>query len=395
MTNPATSAAARKLVERACAIMLLDHPFFATIQLKHPIDERTDIPTLAVLPNGHIFYNPDFVVQQTTNQMLWAVCHEVLHYADGHQMRFKNFIKINGLEDSPKTRMQWNRAGDRWINDTLNQSGVGEKIPGCEDVPGSADKTVEAIMHEVMAEDEKGGGKGKGKGDPGKPSGPMDGDMQEGEMPAGELEELEAQRTMDVGEAAQAAKMRGKLPGALEKFAAATIASKTPWFDVLERFMVSRVKQDTSWARPNRRYAPDFYMPVQDSVGAMGEVVVQVDISGSVSEKEIAHYNGHIKRIVEQCRPSKVHVMYTDTKVQKHETYDNPEDIEIKYHRGGGTCMEAGFKFIEKAGIEPEVVITLTDGYDTYTKAPAYDTVWCVSSKTVVPYGQTIHFELE
>ena len=189
---------------------------------------------------------------------------------------------------------------------------------------------------------------------------------------------------------------KGRLPGVLQKFAADTIETRTPWYDILERYMTERVRNDYSWQRPNRRYMPEFYLPSIDGVGAMGEIVVQVDISGSVSRQEIKHYNGHIKAIVEQCRPSKVHVIYTDTQVQKHDVFDKPEDLEIEFHSGGGTDMRAGFEFIDKEGIEPEVVVTLTDGYTPFPDHTTAPSIWCISTKGLSsPTGTNIHFDLE
>jgi predicted metal-dependent peptidase len=57
--------------------------------------------------------------------------------------------------------------------------------------------------------------------------------------------------------------------------------------------------------------------------------------------------------------------------------------------------MEAGFDYLEREGIEPSVVVTLTDGYDSYTQAPNFPVVWCVSSDQVPPYGEVVHFEME
>ncbi len=383
---------AKKRIEKARAFIVLDHPFFASPMLKRPMIERLDIPTLCVNNSGTIYYNPVFVAGLTAAQMVWATCHEIMHYMSGHGLRL-------GARDPKK----WNYAGDMWINDTLNTSGVGEKIVGCIDVPGSADRTVEDIYASFPPDeqgdgpgdddDEGGGGDqpttGQGDGDDDPISGDLDGDN-DGATP----EELDAQRKIDVAEAAQIAKMKGKLPGALQKFAAETIDSKVPWYDILERYMTERVKNDYSWARPNRRYMPDFYLPTIDGVGAMGEIVVQVDISGSVSRQEITHYNGHIKRIVEQCHPSRVHVIYTDTHVQRHDTFDKPEDVKIEFHSGGGTDMRAGFEYISKHGIEPEVVVTLTDGYTPWPTSTDVPAIWCISSDQRAPCGENIHFTM-
>ncbi|NVN99254.1 MAG: hypothetical protein HXX17_08020 [Geobacteraceae bacterium] len=382
----ASRPAAKKVIEKARAFIVLDHPFFATIMLKRPFVERFDIPTLAVTDSGTIFYNPQFIASKTTDEIVWAICHEILHYASGH-----------GLRRQHRDPKKFNYAGDMWINDTLNRANVGKKIDGCIDVPGSADRTVEDIYAAFPPDDDNGGGgdnntgQGGGQGDD-----PMEGDMEPDEgMTDSEKAEADANRKIEVAEAAGNAKIRGKLPGVLAKFAEETIESRTPWFDILERFMTERVKQESSWKVPNRRYAPDYYMPTQDSEGSMGEIVIQVDISGSVSRQEIKHYNGHMKRIVEQCKPSKVHVIYTDTQVQKHDEFTKPEDMEIQYHSGGGTHMPAGFDYIQEKGITPEVVVTLTDGYTGWDSEPPFPTVHCISSPNQqAPYGHNVHFDL-
>jgi predicted metal-dependent peptidase len=288
-----------------------------------------------------------------------------------------------------------------WINDTLNIAGVGKKIEGCLDVPGSAERTCEDIYASFPPDDPDGEGQGQGQGQGQGNSGddggdPLEGDMEPDDgMTESEQNEIDANRKIEVAEAAGNAKMRGKLPGVLEKFAAATIESKVNWYDVLERFMTERVKQDSSWKVPNRRYAPDFYMPTLDSEGSMGEVVIQVDISGSVSPKEIEHYNGHMKRIIEQCKPSKVHVIYTDTQVQHHDEFTKPDEVEISFRSGGGTHMPAGFKYIEANGITPEVVVTLTDGYTGWDSEPPFPTVHCISTEGQnAPYGHNVHFNM-
>lgn len=392
----AARAAAKKVIDKARAFIVLDHPFFASIMLKRPFDERLDIPTMAVTDSGKVFYNPLFVAQRTAAEMVFAICHEVLHYASGHGIR-------RGQRDPKK----WNVAGDMWINDTLKKANVGTHIPGCVDVPGSAERTVEDIYASFPPDDDNGGGGGGGnQGGKQKPQGggqgdgdgdPMGSDMEpdDSSHDASKQSEIEAQRKLDVAEAAQVAKMKGKLPGVLQQFAANTIESKTPWYDILERFMTERVATDHSWSKPNRRYAPDFYLPHHDSEGSMGEIVCQVDISGSVSQQEIKHYNGHLKRIIEQCKPSKVHVIYTDTEVQTHEEFTRPEDVQINFYSGGGTDMRAGFEYIKAKGIEPEVVVTLTDGYTPWPDKTDVPAVWCISTKSMsAPCGTNIHFDL-
>jgi predicted metal-dependent peptidase len=388
----AARATAKKLIEKARAFIVLDHPFFATIMLKRPFVERLDVRTLAVTTSGTVYYNPLFVAQQSTDNMVWAICHEIMHYASGH-----------GIRRQHRDPRKWNYAGDMWINDTLNKAQVGQKIEGCIDVPGSAERTCEEIYAAFPPDEDNGGGQGQGQGNgdgdgdgDGQPNPDPIGDDMEDDTPSeSDKAEVDANRKIEVSEAAQVAKMKGNLPGVLQKFAEATVESKTPWFDVLERYMTEKTTVDQSWSRPNRRYVPDVYLPTNASEGAMGEIVIQVDISGSVSREEIRHYNGHMKRIVEQCKPNKVHVIYTDTEVQHHDEFDKPEDVQINFHSGGGTHMPAGMAYIQDKGIEPAVFVTLTDGYTGWDEEPPFPTVHCISGKDKdAPYGTNIHFDL-
>ena len=388
------------IMERARADLVLDHPFFASITLRHPMTETRNIPTAQITDRGHISYNPDFIENLSVKQAVFVLCHEVMHYACMHGIRRKH-----------RDPFIWNIAGDMYINDVLKQCGVGEFLQGCIDAPGSSKKSVEDLYQDLMQQVQeqcgKGSGKGKeggkGKGLPGQGD-PLrdDLDKNSGNGPSqSEIDEIEAQTKIEVAEAGHSAKMRGKLPGVLADFVSMTVESRIPWYDILERFMTDRVKQDLSWTRPNRRFmaAEDqsarWYLPTLDGVGAMGEIVVQVDISGSVSKKEIEHYNGHLKRIVEQTRPHKVHVIYTDTEVQKHEEFDTPEDMEIRFYSGGGTDMRAGIDWVEDKGYEPEVFICLTDGYTPFPEHAPFPTVWCISSDAKSPIGENVHFKIE
>jgi predicted metal-dependent peptidase len=375
------------VIDKARAHIVLDHPFFASILLRHPMVQNKKIDTLMVAPNGRITYNPDWFETLPVRQAVFALCHEVLHYASMHAFR-------QGKRD----HMKWNYACDGWINDMLNKMSIGEQIPDTVHMPGSSANTVENLYDSLPEGDGDGGG---GPPPPGGGNGqgkdPLAGDL-EGTGPGmtdSEKSEQEAATKQEVAEAGQAAKMRGNMPAALQEFIAATVDSKVPWYDVLERYMTERMQNDLTWSRPNRRYMPNWYLPVLQSVGAMGEMVVQVDISGSVSRKEIEYYNGHLKRIIEQCNPAKVHVIYTDTEVQHHDEFESDEEVNINFHSGGGTDMRAGFDYIAQKGIEPVCVVTLTDGDTPFPNSTDVPSIWCISSDIKSSVGETIPFSMQ
>jgi predicted metal-dependent peptidase len=365
-------------IDKAKAQVVLDHPFFASILLKRGLTEDNNIPTLCVSPNGHIRYNSQFIEKLSVPQIVWGLCHEVGHVIAQHSSRCGS-----------RNHKKWNYAGDAWINDMLNDCNVGQPIPNTVNMPGSKDKTTETIYDELPPEQDNGGGDGQfqnGIGD----------DIEYKEMTESEAKELEAEIKVDIAQAAQAAKARGKLPGKLAEVVADIINVKTPWFDILERYMVGLTKQDYTWTRPNRRFIGDgMYLPSTGVVPSMGELVVQKDISGSVNPHEDAHFNGHIKRMIESCKPSRVHVLYTDTGVQKHDIFECGEEVTFQFKSGGGTDMRAGFDYINDIGLTPDVVVTLTDGYTPFPESTDCPAVWCISSGITAATGETIHFEME
>jgi predicted metal-dependent peptidase len=371
-------------LDKAKAQIVLDHPFFSSILLRKQLIEDSNIPTLAVNPRGDIYYNPKFVESLSVPQIVWGLCHEIGHVMGKHALR-------RGARHHKK----WNYAGDAWINDMLNDCKVGESIPNTVHMPGSKDKTTEQIYDELPDQGGGGGGGQPGGGD--FDNGLGDDIIEDPNMTEDQIKEIEAQVKVEIAQAAQVAKARGKLSGKLAEVVADIIEVKTPWFDHLERYMTNHAKQGYTWTRPNRRFiGQGSYLPSMDKQPTMGEVVLQVDVSGSISQQELSYYNGHMARIMSQCNPEKVHVIYTDTEVLKHEVFEAGEEIKLTYHAGGGTDMCEGFRYLDKQGIDPAVVVTLTDGYTPFPEETSMPSVWCISSKDIVaPDGETIHFEME
>lgn len=306
-------AQATKL-DKAKTQIVLDHPFFANILLKRKLTEDNTIPTLAVDARGNIYYNKDFIEGLTVPQVVWGLCHEIGHVIGQHAMRKKH-----------RDHRKWNYAGDAWINDMLNDAGVGHAIPNTVDMPGSKDKTTETIYDELPDDQ---GGKGGGKGqsfDNG-----LGDDIKYEDLTESERQEIEAANKVDIAQAAQAAKAKGKLSGKLAEIVADVINVKTPWYEILERYMTEYVKQDQSWLRPNRRHiGAGHYLPSMAREPSMGTVVVQIDVSGSISKQELDYYAGHLSRISKQCNPDKIHVIYTDTDVQKHMEFEAGEEVNL------------------------------------------------------------------
>jgi predicted metal-dependent peptidase len=362
-------------LDKAKVSIVTQHPFFASILMKRQLIDDETIPTAAVDQRGQIYINPVWFNTLSVDEIVFVLAHEIGHVIGQHATR-------RGTRNAKK----WNIAGDAWINDMLKASGIGQPIKGCVDMPGSKDETVDEIYNKLPDGDGEGpGGTGDDIIERGSPLTPE------------EATRVDAETRVEIAQAAQAAKAQGKMPAALAKIIADLIDPGTPWHEILERYMTSYTRGDYTWSRPNRRFADIAYLPSTGKLPEMGEVVIQVDVSGSISQRELAYYNGHLSRIIEQCNPERVHVLYVDTQVCKHQVFEQGEEVTLEFYSGGGTDMEAGFDFIAKEGIDPEVFVCLTDGYTDFSvaNAPSYPVLWCISSDIEAPYGENIHFSLE
>lgn len=390
MTDSKVLTQAKALLSKAKTLLVLDSPFFASCLLKRPIELTEAIPTACVDPRGLIRINPNFIAPLNANQVQFLLAHECMHY-----------MLLHGLRRGHRQPGAWNQACDAVINETLLQAKVGEFIDGGVRMPGAELQNAEALyMAPPEGEDSQPGGIGS---DINEGSGSGEGQQGDGQAPGGqpltegEVKELEAQAKIDMVQAMQAAKMQGKLPANLQRMVESLIEVRTPWYDILERYMVSFRKDEYSWSKPNRRHIADHvYLPGQGYVPEMGPVVVGVDTSGSIGQKELAHFGGHINRIIEQCRPSAIHVVYCDAAVA-HVDQFTCEDLPIKLnpHGGGGTDMTRIFDWVEKEGLAPDTVVVLTDGYTPFGQAPNFPVIWLMTTDEKAPYGENVRYYME
>lgn len=365
-------------LSKAKARLTLSQPFFAATLLRKKITWDENCPTMAVDARGNIYLGPKFVESLNVQQLIFGLAHECMHYMLLHPTR-----------RGARKMMPWNIACDATINDMLREANVGEDIPKTVNVPGARNMSAEQLYQE---NEEKGGG-GDGHGEPGG----LGQDLREEGMSDAEIRELEAQAQADMVQARNIAKMAGKMPGNIDRLVDEILYVPTPWYQILERFMTSMVNDGQSWSRPNRKHIPqNIYLPGKHKQPGMGTVVVAVDTSGSIGGPELAEFQGHFNAILEQCRPEKVVVVYCDAAVGSHEEFEE-DDMPAHFTKvtgGGGTDFAPVFEWVEENGIEPEVVVYLTDGLGPCrTDTPGYPVVWLTTGATEFPFGEVVEFK--
>ena len=372
-----------KRLSKAKTALILEHPFVGNIALNMPFILTEDIPTAAT--NGEkVMFNPNFCEELSDEELKFLVAHECMHPMLEHPFRRQERdIRV------------WNQAGDYVINQLLVDENMG-KMPegGLYDIDiwnkggGTTDGIYKILPKEGPNDDSNGGigSVGNGGGDP------LD-QCLDAEGGQAETEQKASEWKVRVAQAAQAAKMMGKMSAGLERFVGKVLEAKVDWREVLQRF-VEKCKDDTrSWARPNRRFlAQGLYLPTS-SGEAMGELVVAVDCSGSIDEDTLNQFAAEVLTIKEDSNPSCIHVVYFDHEVSHYEKFTRDDELHIEPHGGGGTAFSPVFDYLEEHGIDPIACVFLTDLYcDDYGDEPSFPVLWVATDKdkTDAPFGEVV-----
>lgn len=386
-------------IEKAKVRLMLKHPFFGSILLRRPMEATDEIPTACVTSEGAIKYNPQFVERMDFEELLFLLAHEAMHVALGHLPRMKD-----------RDHKLWNYACDAVINDLLEAEGIGRPIIGGVKMRGAKNRTAEEIYEELKQKPPQNRGRkgssGDGQGGSTQGQGTAAAgteDLRQEELDkyatSADVSEAVAKAKQELAQAAQGARLSGKLSGAVSQLVDKTLSTKVPWRSVLERHMTSKADQHRSWSRPNKRYMPRHYLPRRERLPAMGKLVVGIDVSGSVTDEEIARYLGAVNEIIEVCPPEEIYVVYATTRVEHVDRYGR-EDYPIKPTPSGsrgGTDLRCIMRWMEKEDVDADLAVVFTDGCTPYPSRLPCETIWAITYRgvTSVPIGEYLEVSNE
>jgi predicted metal-dependent peptidase len=363
-----------KRLAKAKTALILEHPFVGSIAMNMPFRLDENIPTAAT--NGkEVVFNPEFVNELGDEEVKFLIAHECMHPMLEHNFR-------RGERDPHK----WNMAADYVINKLLTDENIG-KMPEVgllsDDIYNAGGGTSDGIYNNLPEQPEGSEGFG-GHGQP------LD-DCQDGEGSPAEQAQQQAEWKVKVAQAAQSAKMMGKMSAGLERLVGDLLTPKVDWRDVLQRFVVKSRTDERSFSRPARRFIQQgMYMP-SISGETLGEVAFAVDCSGSIGQDEINQFASEIITVWQDQRPSKVHVIYFDSEVSHYDCYERDDEPVVKPHGGGGTAFSPVFQYMEDNDINPVACIFLTDlcCYD-FGDEPAYPVLWVSTYSKDAPFGEVV-----
>lgn len=375
-------------IEKARTGLLIRHPFFGSIVLKTPftIGKGADfpVPTAAASRDGKIFINEDFANKLSIDELRFVIAHEAMHIAMAHVARTGN-----------RDHAMWNIACDAVVNGILKREGVGTPIHGAVFIDGADELSAEQVYAKFGGSKNSQAQQGSGgqqhipkPGIPdlnnkavdahanGKPPSPMS---------DADAAKAIAQSKVTMAQAAATARMCGKGSEFIDRLVGSYVQSRLPWWEILERFVQSRASQAESWSRPNRKFRRYAYLPSMQPEPSMGELVVGIDVSGSIGLEELQEFFGHVVGIAEQVHPERVHVLYTSTSVGAVDSFADGEELTLRSNppSDGGTWMPAIHEWAEQNAPDADCIVIFTDGYTETMPEGGTPVVWVCTTNAL------------
>lgn len=389
MNNVITSIEVR--LQRARTSLLLDHPFFGSLLFRLKWREVASIETMAT-DGVSLFYNRGFVMELPAAHLVGVLAHEALHPALHHHIR-----------RGSRCPKRWNRACDYAINLLVLDAGlslpsdalVSELYRGMSaeqvyNLIESSDPADGGQAHESSAAADAGNEGAMAPMTPGGFGQVLDAPPPE----ANNIESVEQQAAaweIAVSQAQSVAKLAGRLPEGVARSLESCKEAQVNWRELLRRAWSSTTPSDYSWTRPNRRHIwQGLFLPGVHCEG-VGEVVLFVDCSGSINERQLGLFEAEVRSILEGHRPEKTYVVYFDAAIQKVDTYEAGQPISLSPAGGGGTDFCPCFTWVEEQGLRPQVLVFLTDLYGTLPEAPpAIPVIWASNGRKTAPFGEVV-----
>jgi predicted metal-dependent peptidase len=375
-----------------------------------------DVP-IAATDGSNLILNPDTFFEMSLGERVFVVAHEILHCILNHCAMGFNMKRLNKVQypdgvTLPYDHQLMNKAMDYVINDMLIFDKIGTfPTVGLHDPKIATRETGFTEAYRKLYEaDQKGGGSGKGgggsgKGGGGSGKGGFDTILDPGSAQGTDPAAAAGQRNQSAWDTAVAAalasaKAQGKLPAGLERMLSELIEPQVTWQDHIRAFFARRVGGGGyNWRRPDRRLILRDIIAPQRMGNGCGEIVVAIDTSGSIGQKQLNTFFGELRGIIGDLQPPRVHVVWCDAKVHRVDECENTEDVGgLKAVGGGGTDFRPVFDWIEAEGVTPDALIYMTDGLGSFPEQePRYPVLWCAIKgyRVTYPFGEVVEIDIK
>lgn len=393
---------ARERLVSARIGLLLRHSFFGNLATRMKLVNADEWCATAATDGLKFYYNSRFIMLLKPKEVEFLVGHEVLHVVYDHMGR-RN-------ERDPQI---WNIADDYAVNADLKRHNVGQFITSvpclyetkydgkpAEEIYDDLMKNIQKInidqLIDMLLDDHMDDGNEEGDGDGPEGNGDKPGRPR---MTQEEKDRARAEMKQAIIQAAQSAEA-GSIPKGVERLIQSVTEPQMPWRELIQTNLTSAIRTDYSWMRANRKgWHMDAIMP-GTTPGEEIDVVISLDMSGSISNKQAQAFLGEIAGMMDTFDGYKVHVFCFDTDTYNPQDFDSENMDSIEQYEpqgGGGTDFDCIFSYLKENAIEPKRLIVFTDGYPFGSWGdPDYcDTTWIIhgDKNPSPPFGQFAIYE--
>ena len=385
---------ARDMIIMARVSLLIHHAFFGNLATRLKIIKADEWCSTAATDGRYFYYNSRFITMLRPKEVEFLFGHEVLHVVYDHIGRI-------GYRDS----QLFNIANDYAVNSDCRRHKIGEFITSvpCLYEAKYDGKTSEWIYDDLMKNvqhidlgqlidqfiDEH-----------------LDADSEENSddkgpvrMSKAERAELHQEIKQNIINAAASASA-GELPNGVKRLLDQYTDPTMPWRELIQTNLTSAIKNDYSFARPNRRgWHLDAILPSM-TPGEEIDVCIALDMSGSISPTQAKMFIGEVAGMMDMFSGYKIHLFCFDTQVYAEADFDSQDLDTIDEYEpkgGGGTNFECIFDHLKDRGELVNRLIVFTDGYPngSWGDSELCDTTWIIhGNKNIVPpWGTWAYFD--
>lgn len=413
-------------------------PAFADIWYALMVDDNgeqaffTDKFHTAATDGRYLYLHPEGFLGRPLDERVFILGHEVLHAVLDHPRLFMRLRKQGKVKYPNGEELPWDEdtaqaSADMLINDMLINAKVGGKPEDATHDPRKVNENMsffDAYRAVYKSKPRRGEGdkpgKEPGNGEPQEGAGGNDGQPEgkpkpgQGKPPTGSFdnhiepgsesgqspEEAAAARNdaewqTGVAAAMESARLRGKLPGNIERLFLKVMEPEIDWTEKVRTTLSRRLgNSGSSWNTLDEHLIHrGIGAPGRVAYGA-GYIVVAWDTSGSMTQDDMDRGASETKGIIGDVRPRRLTVMQCDMRVTEAFDCDDEDDLmRRKIKGGGGTDFKPVFDWIDKEGERPDALIYFTDTQGSFpAQEPDYPVIWVsLIPGQSVPWGDLIY----
>ena len=399
------------------ATMLWAVPGYSDIWLAMMVDKDheqawfTDQIETCATDDKFLYVNPAFYFKLTLDERLFVACHEIAHAMYGHAGLMFLLDKQGWVDynDGVRLPFEWelmNCAADYVINDQLVAAKIGSMPEHGLHMPDKITGDMSVMdAYRLLWELRKKGRNTKNTTKPGQGK-PCEGEGKsfdkllkpgqgQGKTPNKAMSERsQAEWDIAVQAAMESAKLRGQLPANLERLFTKRLNPKADWRDLFRLAVSKKIGNDRyTWNLLDQQFAyRGIGCPGRTTYGCECVVIV-VDTSGSINQPTFDVFMAEASALMEQAKPKRIIFAQCDTDIQQWLELDGASDLyECKLIQGGGTSFRAPFERVVQEGLEPDILVYLTDLYGDQNEIPKpnFPVVWgCITNESA-PWGEIV-----